>query len=341
MLYRDFIGEVFQATDPQTYVEIGIRKGDVLRLARCAAIGIDPAPQTPADIEENIRVFTKTSDDFFTDHDLIEEFGGKRVDLAFIDGWHNFEFALRDFMNLEANSHFSTLIIVDDVKPRNAAEAGRRPTGGAWTGDIYKLYYCLKRYRSDLAIHLVDTLPTGLMIVSALDLGNTVLKESYAQIEREYVAHYPDLLPPPGHDDLFIAPSVALRFAELCGLRDGRSSARAVREWHPEHDHRSDALHAPAESKVRFAWWKPPSHGVPADHCPVPFEDWQSVPGMEPWILVHLLEPTERARLPAGLVAAQRVVSLLRNETGDDAVPDAPRPDEDELLESDIKPRHF
>ena len=42
-----------------------------------------------------------TSDDFFASHDLAQVLGGRPVDLAYIDGMHQFEFALRDFMNLE------------------------------------------------------------------------------------------------------------------------------------------------------------------------------------------------------------------------------------------------
>src|SRR5256885_12302956 len=37
----------------------------------------------------------------FAEHDLSKELGGRPVDLAFIDGMHLFEFALRDFVNLE------------------------------------------------------------------------------------------------------------------------------------------------------------------------------------------------------------------------------------------------
>ena len=46
-----------------------------------------------------------TSDDFFARPDAAEVLGGVPLDLAFIDGMHQFEYALRDFMHLE---HWAT-----------------------------------------------------------------------------------------------------------------------------------------------------------------------------------------------------------------------------------------
>jgi hypothetical protein len=96
------------------------------------------------------------------------------------------------------------------------------------------------------------------------------------------------------------------------------------------------------KQQVWLAWWKPPARGIPADHCPVPFYDLQAVPGMEPWLLVHLLRPMVRAKLPEGMVPTRELVGLLDGgETDGDepAVVYPPAPEEEETLESDLKPR--
>src|SRR5438034_3091673 len=88
---------------PRTYIEIGVEAGKSLRLVLpgTVALGVDPEPAVAFPLPPNVRVFAETSDDFFARHDVRAELGGLPVDLALIDGMHHFEFALRDFMNLE------------------------------------------------------------------------------------------------------------------------------------------------------------------------------------------------------------------------------------------------
>ena len=51
--------------------------------------------------------------------------GGTTLDLAFIDGMHLFEYALRDFINVERFADWSSVIVFDDMLPRNVDEAAR------------------------------------------------------------------------------------------------------------------------------------------------------------------------------------------------------------------------
>lgn len=101
--YRALLGRIHGALRPRTYVEIGIKDGASLRLAAPAtrAIGIDPQPRVGCRLPGNVSVVAKTSDAYFAEHDVEAELGGK-IDLAFIDGMHLFEFVLRDFINLDA-----------------------------------------------------------------------------------------------------------------------------------------------------------------------------------------------------------------------------------------------
>ena len=51
--------------------------------------------------------------------------GGTRLDLVFVDGMHLFEFALRDFMNVERHADWWSVIVFDDILPRDVDEAAR------------------------------------------------------------------------------------------------------------------------------------------------------------------------------------------------------------------------
>jgi len=188
--YFQILARIIETTRPRSYVEIGVAQGDSLRLVRAPtiAIGIDPAPQITAPLLPNQKVFAETSDGFFAGHDLRAELGGLPVDLAFIDGMHHFEFALRDFANLERYCTPASTILIHDCYPldRETAERERRRT--FWTGDVWRLIVLLKKYRPDLTIHTVATAPTGLAVVRKLDPGSRLLLERHDQLCREFLA---------------------------------------------------------------------------------------------------------------------------------------------------------
>src|SRR5258706_4471312 len=95
--YLVVLERIFEQLKPRTYVEVGVFLGRSLRLAKppTLAIGIDPEPRLPVPPAANHRVFAETSDEVFALPDLRAGFGGLPVDLAFIDGMHHFEYALR------------------------------------------------------------------------------------------------------------------------------------------------------------------------------------------------------------------------------------------------------
>ncbi len=92
-----------------------------------------------------MQVVTETSDRFFVQR--ADELLTTPVDLAFIDGMHWFEFALRDFMNIEQRSHPATVVVFDDVFPAHPMQAQRERATRVWTGDIWKIAGCLRRFR--------------------------------------------------------------------------------------------------------------------------------------------------------------------------------------------------
>ncbi len=188
--YFQVLTRIMEATRPRSYVEIGVAAGDSLRLVKAptVAIGIDPQPQLTAPLASNQKVFVETSDAFFAGHDLRAELGGLPVDLAFIDGMHHFEFALRDFANLERYCTPASTILIHDCYPLDRETAERERKRSFWSGDIWRLILLLKKYRPDLTIHTIGTAPTGLALVRKLDPGSRVLLERHDQLCREYLA---------------------------------------------------------------------------------------------------------------------------------------------------------
>lgn len=160
---HEFLAQLHDLLQPRGYLEVGVQYGTSLALAKCPAIGIDPAPHVGREIP-NAQIFTKTSDEFFSDPGLME-WWGVPVDLAFIDGMHLYEYALRDFENIEKYTNPRTVIVFDDVLPRNQHEAAREQCPGDWTGDVWKTARLIQNFRRDLKSYLVDTQPTGTFVV--------------------------------------------------------------------------------------------------------------------------------------------------------------------------------
>jgi hypothetical protein len=101
---------------------------------------------------------------------------------------HLFEFALRDFMHLEKFCTSESVILLHDCYPGNAEMAARKPTTGWWTGDVWKVVICLKEYRPELQISVVDVPPAGLGVLTGLNPASTALEERYEQICTRFLA---------------------------------------------------------------------------------------------------------------------------------------------------------
>jgi hypothetical protein len=195
MEYLDFLSRVHALHEPDNYLEIGVRNGNSLALAQCRAVGIDPAYVVKAELSGEVHLNRTTSDEYFTRPDCLDSTGGQPFDLAFIDGMHLFEFGLRDFINTEEHCHPWSVVIFDDVLPRNVPEAARERHTGPWTGDIFPIIEVLRRYRPELVTILVDTQPTGLMFVLGLDPTDRTLRDNYDEIVREFRNPDPQVVP--------------------------------------------------------------------------------------------------------------------------------------------------
>jgi hypothetical protein len=188
--YFELLGRIHRHLAPRTYVEIGIEAGSSLKLVapQTRTLGVDPDPQIQFALPPNVRVFAETSDEFFAKRDLGAELGGLPVDLAFIDGMHHFEFALRDFMNVERLCTPESTILIHDCFPHNRRTAQRERATAFWSGDVWRLVLLLKKYRPDLRIHTVATPPTGLAIVRNLDPASRVIESRLDALCEEFLA---------------------------------------------------------------------------------------------------------------------------------------------------------
>lgn len=189
-IYFDLLPMIHSHLRPRTYVEIGVSKGDSITLVRpeTRAIGIDPLPKVTAPLGPNTSIHATTSDDYFASRDVSADLGGLPIDLAFIDGMHQFEFALRDFINIEKHCSAQSTILIHDCYPLTRLTAERERKTVFWSGDIWRLILILRKYRPDLSVNVLATGPTGLAIVRRLDPGSSVLAGRMREIVDEYLA---------------------------------------------------------------------------------------------------------------------------------------------------------
>lgn len=150
-----YINEALAVTEGVTYVEIGVRDGDSMREVKAARrIGVDPARSARLVTLGNVDFFEKTSDAFFSE-DAPALFAATGIDVALIDGLHEFRQALRDLLNLERHMNPGGVIVLDDLNPLMERFSSDRPTGGHWNGDVWKIAAFLHGERPDLFLRTV------------------------------------------------------------------------------------------------------------------------------------------------------------------------------------------
>ncbi|MFF3289539.1 class I SAM-dependent methyltransferase [Streptomyces sp. NPDC003023] len=210
-----FLRQLHRTYKPRNYLEIGVNDGRSLALSRVPSVAVDPAFRVVTSISCDVHLVRATSDDFFARKDPLvhlrtgrnpfralarkdplNALGGEpKLELSFIDGMHLFEYALRDFMNVERHSRWSSVIVLDDMLPRSVDEAARDRHTKFWAGDVYKVVQVLRKYRPDLVVVEIDTAPTGVVAVFGADPENTVLKNAYDKIIEEFVVPDPQDVP--------------------------------------------------------------------------------------------------------------------------------------------------
>ncbi len=179
------------------YLEIGVDRGHSLALARGAALGIDPVLRIDQPVwahKTALHLFQCDSDAFFRAQNPRALLGGG-IDLAFIDGMHHAEYALRDLINTERHMAADGAILLHDCLPWSFAATrrlarrgeGYEPVVGGWAGDTWKLLALVQEQRPDMKVMILDCPPTGLVVLSGLNAGSDVLWAGYGKLAERIV----------------------------------------------------------------------------------------------------------------------------------------------------------
>lgn len=190
--YEAWLKEFHGATSAEWYLEIGTETGKSLVPVQSNTISIDPNYRLRYDVmgsKTTVHLFQLTSDAFFMTDFLARN--DIRIGVAFLDGMHEFEFLLRDFINVERASRPDGTIFAHDCMPANRIQARRDHASlktRFWTGDVWKLLPILRQYRRDLEVKVLDLAPTGLVMIRGLDPANLVLSDRYEEIVQAFLA---------------------------------------------------------------------------------------------------------------------------------------------------------
>jgi len=188
--YYQVLAWLHEILRPERYVEIGVFRGDSLKLVKCptVALGIDPFPAIDDSARIQARVIAMPSDEFFRRHSLREFFGINSFSFAFVDGLHQFEQVISDIFNLEAYALPDSVIAVHDTLPLDESTSSRERRTLFHTGDVWKLIPFLQQYRPDLETVTITAGPSGLTLIRGLDPAHAKSKT-----EAEGISHFRQL----------------------------------------------------------------------------------------------------------------------------------------------------
>ena len=187
--YYTVLNWIHEIRRPATYIDIGVRSGGSLSIAKppTVCVGIDPNPAMADPLPPATTLYRMTSDQFFGGSSPETALGTSGFELAFIDGLHLFEQALRDFINLETWAGPGALILIHDCLPLDDVTSARERTTQFYSGDTWKVIAALTQYRLDLRIATVPTAPTGLCMVTNLDSKSNLLNDRFEEITARFV----------------------------------------------------------------------------------------------------------------------------------------------------------
>ncbi|MCB0798790.1 MAG: class I SAM-dependent methyltransferase [Chitinophagales bacterium] len=174
----DVINRISAQIHAGTYLEIGVNSGMIINNVPVERkIGVDPMLNRTLRYKRAIgirkfRYYKATSDDFFA-YSAEKAFENSGVDIAFIDGLHEYEQVVRDIQGTLQYLRPGGVILVHDCNPTNYALAypsknsiheieelaakGLLPGwNGFWNGDVWKAIVHMRIISDDLDIFTLD-----------------------------------------------------------------------------------------------------------------------------------------------------------------------------------------
>jgi len=148
------INRAIKATGAQTYLEIGVRNGDGFHQIKAPRkIGVDPDRQNYTE-KYNEIYYEQKSDDFFAQEaDIL--FTNNKIDIALVDGLHEFQQALKDIINIFKYISENGYIFIHDCNPPTEKHESTRD-GSNWNGDVWKTLLYLKKHHPELKYFTLD-----------------------------------------------------------------------------------------------------------------------------------------------------------------------------------------
>jgi hypothetical protein len=177
------IQDIINKINAKYYLEIGVWTGSVIiHIDAKFKYGVDPYFQIPNlkvngkmtgfDMNRNSMILYETESDLFFQN-FIKKDMPKGIDVAFIDGLHNYPQSLKDVKNCLEYLNDGGVIVMHDCNPLNyamaypveksideAIELGIKGElagwNGAWNGDVWKTLAHLRIEHDDLEIFTLD-----------------------------------------------------------------------------------------------------------------------------------------------------------------------------------------
>jgi hypothetical protein len=141
-LYRyDIINALIQKYGYQSYLEIGLARGETFAAVQCPVkVSVDIAGDP---------TYKMTSDAFFEQNETM-------YDIIFVDGDHSTAQARKDVENALRWCDYDGTLVIHDCNPGLPEHATDEYTGGCWLGGVWKVIADL-RTRPHLVLSTVDT----------------------------------------------------------------------------------------------------------------------------------------------------------------------------------------
>ncbi len=192
----EIIQKIINTLNAETYMEIGTASGKCFNMINSRIkIGVDPKVPSAGiscNLNDKCKYYQMLSDDFFDNYNnYIENEFGKvlKIDVAFIDGFHEYGQCLKDIGNCLAVLSEKGVIVLHDCNPTDermatplyTIEESRR-WEGAWTGDVWKVIAYLRSCRSDLHVFVLGD-DCGCGIITRLLSAENMLSYSVSEIK--------------------------------------------------------------------------------------------------------------------------------------------------------------